>query len=148
MTTRAWAIPAVLLVCAAGTAFSDDCKASATFKGVKPGTRDVASLAAGLKQDVEFEVEVSGCPDAPGRGGRFAKAAFGVVQYSYRKRFAATFGKMIAGEAPREKASANWKDAHKGVTVVDSIAAKDDKGRIYEAVEIEIERTVCGCDAR
>ncbi len=164
MNTRTFWVSAAAFAFLAGSAAplrADDCHATATFKDMKkiPGQRggDAGSRVGNNPRlgrpgnppaltgtpdvyELHFDVEVEGCPASAGRPHKFGKAAYGTITYTFHKRYV---GGLTAGETD-EKSTTNWNDDDKQISITGKLEGKDTKG-FFEASDIRIERTVCGC---
>jgi hypothetical protein len=148
MHTRTALLTASLasLALAAPSLHAGDCSASATFKQVtkeaksaaKPGAKPAGKIpVTASTYSVQFEVEVEGCPDSPGRHSKFAGPAYGTVTYTFKKTY-------LDRSTVEGKETANWNAGDKRLTVSGKIDGQDAKG-IFEAGDVKVERTVCGC---
>lgn len=122
---------------------ADDCRAEARFRSMdkeaKPSSpgKKVLSVAASV-YDVNFDVNVSGCPDDAARPAHFAKPAYGTITYKIKKRY----GK--AAEETEEQRSENWNKDLRELSLTDKVEGHDAKG-LFELTGVEVVRTVCGC---
>jgi len=152
LTTAALAFLAV----AAAPLGADDCRASATLKDVKKaGSQSVGGsvgergaqgrigdkLAIAGTYELQFDVEVSGCHDSAARPHKFAKAAYGTITYTYKKRYAGVAATQGESE---EKSTANWNDDDKEISFTAKLENRDNKG-VFEVSDVKVQRTVCGC---
>ncbi len=141
------------LAVAVAPASADDCSASATLKDVKKaGSQSVGErgsaqgrigdkLAIAGAYELQFDVEVSGCHDSAGRPHKFAKAGYGTITYTYKKRY--TGVASTQGES-EEKSTANWNDDDKEISLTAKLENRDAKG-VFEISDVKVQRTVCGC---
>jgi hypothetical protein len=136
---------------------ADDCRASATLKDVKKaGSQTVGSavgergsaqgrvgdrLAMAGTYELLFDIEVSGCHDSAGRPHKFAKAAYGTITYTFKKKYGGVASTQGESE---EKSTVNWNDDDKEISLTSKLEGKDAKG-FFEVSDVKVQRTVCGC---
>ncbi len=120
---------------------------AATPQGTGIGSRVKGAPAAGATPatySINFDLELTGCPASPGRPNKFATAAYGTVEFTYKKHYLkGTVGGGVAADA-EGKGTQNWNRPDKEHTITTKLVANDDKG-IFEVSEVAVEKAVCGC---